>query len=155
MVRIAGPIGGVAAEADHAVKGRIRPIPDARDVAVPDRVEMDVIGVAPKIGFVAQRVLPITALPDAALAFARPARRDLVVTRQIAAKTRLYELPAGGEISVAHRQSPDRMNVVRQYDDGVDRERMVPSCRAERRAQRFDMIGEQSRPALGQIYMKK
>ena len=41
-----------------------------------DRIEMNVIDVTLKIELVAQRVLPITSLPDPALAFAGAADGD-------------------------------------------------------------------------------
>ena len=46
---------------------RIRPIPDPFHEPVLNRIDMDVIDVTPKIVLIANRVLPITPLPDAAL----------------------------------------------------------------------------------------
>jgi hypothetical protein len=44
-----------------------------------DRIEVDVIEMPGKIGVVAQRVLPISSLPNSALAFAGAAGRDPLV----------------------------------------------------------------------------
>src|SRR5437763_1399881 len=46
---------------------------------------MDVIGVPREITFVAQRVLPIAPLPDAALALATATRRDSLAVRRLRA----------------------------------------------------------------------
>jgi hypothetical protein len=48
---------------------RIRPITDPRDKAMLNRVDMDIIHMTRKIVLIADGVLPITTLPDAALAF--------------------------------------------------------------------------------------
>ena len=48
---------------------------------------------------------------------------------------RLDALPAAGEIRIAERQHPDCMQVIRQDDDGIDRERTLvprdPECRPQ------------------------
>lgn len=54
----------------------MRPVPNLPHKSKFDRIEIDVIGVGREIAFVANRVLPEPPLPDAAFAFARPARRD-------------------------------------------------------------------------------
>jgi hypothetical protein len=60
----------------------MRPVSYPRDMAVLHRIEMDVIDVTREIAFVAQRVLPITALPDAALALAAAAGRNSFAVRR-------------------------------------------------------------------------
>src|SRR5271156_2732440 len=74
VVRIACPVERTDAKPDHAMEGRMRPISCARNMAVLDRIEMNVIHMLFEIGVVAQRVLPVAPLPDAALAFADAAR---------------------------------------------------------------------------------
>ena len=59
--------------------------------------------------------------------------------------------PPQRKISVAFRQRPDRMQMVRQGDDGFDVERMAPPNIAERLAQEVDVIDEKTQAALSQI----
>jgi hypothetical protein len=66
---IACPIFGVDSKFYHLVERRIRPITNPRHKPMLDRVDMDVIQMTRKIVLVANGVLPITSLPDAALAF--------------------------------------------------------------------------------------
>ena len=84
---VTGPILRIDAETNHAMKRGIRPIAHARDVAMLDRIEMDVIGMAREVGVVAQRVLPIAPLPDAAFAARGAALRNALAWRQVARKT--------------------------------------------------------------------
>ena len=53
---------------------RMRPVLDPLRMAVLDRVEVDVVGVAREITVIPQGVLPIPSLPNSAFASARPAR---------------------------------------------------------------------------------
>src|SRR4051812_13352075 len=67
---ITRPIHRVNPKAHHAVVRRIRPVRDARGMAVLHRIEVDVVDMTREVVFVAQRVFPIAPLPDAALALA-------------------------------------------------------------------------------------
>ena len=49
------------------MEGRKRPVAHALDMAVVDRVVVDVVDVAGKIAFVTQSVFPTTARPDPAV----------------------------------------------------------------------------------------
>jgi hypothetical protein len=51
------------------------PIPDPRYKSMLNRIGMDVVDVTPKIVFIADRVLPITPLPDATLPLGGTASR--------------------------------------------------------------------------------
>ena len=51
------------------MKAAVRPIGDARDMAVLYRIEMGVVDMTLKIGVVSDCMLPITVLPDALLSF--------------------------------------------------------------------------------------
>jgi len=76
----------------------------AGNVAVFDGVVMDVIDVAAKIVFVLQRVLPKSALPDAAFTFAATAGADVFGFGNVSGKSGLDQHPAGWVIGVAGRQ---------------------------------------------------
>jgi hypothetical protein len=65
-----------------AMKRRRRPIARAADELMLHRVVMDIIEMVLQVGFVCDRVLPITPLPDASplLAKARPIRLTYYIT---------------------------------------------------------------------------
>jgi hypothetical protein len=89
-----------------------------------DRVEVDVIEVPGKIGLVAQGVLPITPLPNSALAFAGAARRDPLAWGQTTREGAFDQAPTRGEIRIVLGQGPDHVQVTRQDHGGVDRKGM-------------------------------
>src|SRR6266436_9925026 len=66
---IACPILGIDPELHHAVERRIRPIRYPRHKPMLDRVDMNVIDVSREIIVIANGMLPIAPLPDAAFAF--------------------------------------------------------------------------------------
>jgi hypothetical protein len=61
---IARPVFREQSRPRISVKGRMRPITNALDVAMLDGVEVNVIHVAGEIIFVANRVLPVASLPQ-------------------------------------------------------------------------------------------
>ena len=67
-LRWGGPIWWEEAASDVAMQAGVGPIGGALDEAVFHRVVMDVIDVVVVVGVVTDQVLPIPALPDAALA---------------------------------------------------------------------------------------
>jgi len=66
--RVSGPIVGIESEFGHAMKRRIRPIPHSGYKPMLDRIDMNIVDVTRKIVFIANCVLPIAPLPDAAFA---------------------------------------------------------------------------------------
>jgi hypothetical protein len=136
----------------HAMKCRVRPILNAANVAMFDRVEMDVIDMVFEILFVPQGVLPIAALPDRALAFVGAARGKLFVIGKYARKRALDQPPAQGVIGVPVRQHPDGVEMVRKHDRRRDLERMPRPGIVERRAQRRNMFDEQAPAAVKKVY---
>jgi hypothetical protein len=116
---------------------------------------MDVIEVPRKIAFVAERVLPITPLPNAALAFAGTACRDRLVEGQGVREYCFDEAPAQRKIGIAFGQGPNGMQVVGQNDDRLEIEGMAASDIAECPAQRVDVGREQTPPAIGQIHREE
>jgi hypothetical protein len=65
------------------------PIPDPRYKSMLNRIDMDVVDVTPKIVFIADRVLPITPLPDATLPLGGTASRNRLAGCEIARKVDL------------------------------------------------------------------
>src|ERR1700731_1168104 len=96
-------------------------------------------------------MLPIAPLPNAAFALFCAARGPALAGRQATREHRLHQPPPQRKISVAFRQRPDRMQMVRQDDDGLNVERMAPPNIAERLAQEVDGIDEKTQAALSQI----
>jgi hypothetical protein len=133
---IAGPIQRMGAEAHPAAKRGKWPVPDADDVAVFYRIEVDVIEVPRKIVRVAQRMcsqyrrcqIPLSALAARLAEIGSPERQS---TRKAA----LDQAPARGEVGIAIGQGPDRVQVIRQHHSGFDRKRMTCARLAECRPQ--------------------
>ncbi len=71
VLGMAGSVRGVNPEPHHPVKRRKRPIADAPNMAMFNRIKMDVIDMAGKIVLVADHVLPIAALPNSSFALTR------------------------------------------------------------------------------------
>jgi hypothetical protein len=67
LLHVSTPIRNKHAPLDIAVKTAVRPISDAGDVAVLHWVEVNVIDMPREIGFIADGMLPIAALPNAFL----------------------------------------------------------------------------------------
>lgn len=65
-----------------------------------DRIVVNVVGVASEVGFVTQRVLPVTPLPDATLAFGGAAFRDPLAAVQAVGECRFYEPPAQCKVGI-------------------------------------------------------
>src|SRR6202047_1304740 len=66
---IACPILGIDSKLYHTMERRIRPIADPRHNPMFYRVDMDIIHMTRQILLVADGMLPIAPLPDAAFAF--------------------------------------------------------------------------------------
>ena len=103
LTEVAGPVLWQQALSHKSVKRGKRPIADTRDKTMLHRIEMNVIDVPREIRFVAQRVLPVTPLPDAPFSLFCAAPRDRFAARQGARKGRFDEPPTQREIRVAIR----------------------------------------------------
>src|SRR5262245_19452100 len=102
----------------------MRPIVYAADEAVLERIVPAILDVARVVGFVADKVLPEAALPDAAF-IARDADSAAPLRlRQCLREAALDQSPARREVAIARRQGPDRMQMIGQYDEGIDLEVM-------------------------------
>ena len=115
-------------------RGR-RPVAYPVDEPVLDRIDMNIVDMPGEIDFVANSVLPISALPDAPFTFGRTALGYPFVSRQTARKGGLDQLPAHCKIGVTFGQRPYGVKVIRQDHDGIDREWMALVRLAKRRAQ--------------------
>jgi hypothetical protein len=116
-----------------------------------DRIEMDIVGMPREILFIAQSMLPIAPLPNAAFTLFRTACGPALADRRAAREHQFDEPSPRRKISVAFRQRPDRMQMIRQDDDGFDVERMAAPNITERLAQEIDVIDEKTQAPLSQI----
>ncbi len=116
---------------------------------------MQVIRVVDKVPLVANAVLPESALPDAAFSFLDSSGGQSLARPDSRRKARFDVVPAGREICIVRRQCPDAVKVIRQYNDGVDRERTPPSRVDECRAQVVDVVGQQRSLAFQQRHGEK
>jgi hypothetical protein len=82
--KITRPILGIDSKPHHPVERRMRPIPDPRYKAMLDRIDMDVLDVPCQIVLITNRVLPITSLPDPALALGGAAGRNGLANGKVA-----------------------------------------------------------------------
>ena len=83
-----------------------------------DRVVMDVIHVADKVGLVAYLILPLAMLPDGLLAFLSSCH-----VRAMLCESGLDQAPAGREVGIARRQVPDTVKMIGHDDNGINVER--------------------------------
>jgi len=96
-----------------------------------------------EIGFVANGMLPISALPDAPFTLGQTALGYPLVSRQTTREGGLDQLPAHRKIGVTLGQAPYGVEMIRQHHDSIDRERMAPVRLAKRSAQQLDTIRQQ------------
>ncbi|MFY9684807.1 MAG: hypothetical protein WAJ88_03320 [Pseudolabrys sp.] len=82
------------------MKTAVRPIANAADEVVFDRIEMDVADMPLQIANIANNVLPITPLPDALFSLPFFAQRKWRC-RQSPRKAALDETPSGGKVAIA------------------------------------------------------
>src|SRR5690606_2371454 len=104
--RIACPVGGVESGAHVAMKAGIRPIPDAPNQAMLERVYVHIIDMPMKVGFVANEMFPITTLPYATLAPFHAYSRAIFICRQGATEQRLDQPPTQRIVRIARRERP-------------------------------------------------
>ncbi len=76
------------------MKATMRPLSNLRNVSVLDWIKMNIVDVTGEIVFVADGMLPITALPNTLVAFHNLATRSQVGGREKARKSALDKAPA-------------------------------------------------------------
>ena len=133
----------------------IRPIADVRDESMLEWIDIAIFDVADIISLVAEQVFPEPALPDAALVACDANGVKPLPLRQRFRERALDQPPARGEIAIAGRQSPDRMQMIGQHDECVDREIIALASRRNSLAQTRDMVDEQGFPPLQQVDCKE
>ena len=114
-------------------------------------VDVAIFDVAAIVLSVPDQVLPETALPDApftarATNFAQPLR-----PRYRLREHDLDQSPACRKIRVAFGQSPNRVNVVWQYDECIDVEWVPLACAASGLAQGLDLVSQKAAAAIKQV----
>src|SRR3954469_14063441 len=98
----------------------MRPIRRMPDQAMLDRVEMNVVRVRGEISLVADRVFPISPLPDAAFTTHASYRWPTFVDRQSLREGNLDRAPAAGKIVVSLGQGPQPVHMVGKHNPGLD-----------------------------------
>src|ERR1700722_20296435 len=119
----------------------MRPIAHLRNQSVLYRVVVDVIDVAAEIQIIADRMFPVTSLPQRQLSVGVPLDSG-TAAQKTSAETPFDPPPTSRKICIALRQAQDCMQMVRKNDDGVDRKRPLSSRHIEREAKRVDVIDE-------------
>ena len=96
-----------------------------------------------KVPVIADRMLPIAALPDAALAAAGHHLRARFDSGRRFGKRDPDHTPTARKVGVAFWQGPKTMHVVRKDDPDVDMERRAGPDSPNRGAQRVDVSDQQ------------
>jgi hypothetical protein len=113
---------------------------------------MGVVEVSPKIAIVADRVLPVAPLPDAALAAPGHDGRSRFVAGQRFRESDLDCAPPAGEVGIAFRQGPQAVHVVGQDDPGVDAERCAGTHLSNGLVQDVDLHHQEMRVAVTKVH---
>jgi len=120
----------------------------ARNETVLDWIVMDIVHVPVQIHFVADRVLPETALPQrilaASIALDRQPTRD-----DVAAEQTLDPPPAAGEICIFLRKRHDDVQMIRKDHDGIDGEWALPASDTKSASERDDVVDQNGRTSVG------
>ncbi len=107
------------------------------------------------IAFIADHVLPEAPLPDAAFAARDANIAPKFVFWKRSCKPALDQPPSRREIAILRGQGPDRMDMIGQNDERVDRKRMVSPRRDHRLARERNVIDEQGLPPLLQVHREE
>jgi hypothetical protein len=104
---------------------------------------VDIIDVTIEVRIIADDVLPKTSLPNSRFAPSQLAPGSRFSWSRSAGKSTLDLAPACREVSIAGRQGPNRMEMVRQDADGVGFEGQARLNRAVDVPQARDMFNKQ------------
>jgi hypothetical protein len=107
ILQVPTPIRNEYTSLDITMETAVRPVRDAGDMSMLDRVEMNVVDVSLKIGFVADRMLPVASLPNALLSLetllsdldcgSRPREKPLLIKLQRVEKS----ISPSGKVHIA------------------------------------------------------
>ena len=100
---------------------------------------MDIVDMPREVAVVVDGVLPKPPLQKCEIAI-WPTLEMKARCNQFAAEMSLDPPPAPREIRVSRRQGENRVQMIRQDHDSIDRERTFAPTRPERRAHRVDVI---------------
>ncbi len=100
----------------------MRPVGDAGDETVLDRIDVDVIDVTGEVVVVAYRMFPVTPLPKTVFATCI-SNEGKACGHDRAGEMAFYAAPAVGVVSIVLGKSEDGVQMVGQDDDGVNVER--------------------------------
>ena len=116
----------VQAIADISVKTGVFPIRWILCPSMFDRIVMDVFDMCSVVVFITDLMLPEATLPNSLLFLLGSGLGWCLLVTILASlgEQSLDQAPAGGEIAVTIRQSPDAVQMVGQQDKGVDSERI-------------------------------
>ena len=117
------PINRIHNRFNKPRKRRIRPVTHSRDMPMFYGIEMNVVDVTGKVQFVANRVLPITPLPDATFASGETYGRSLLIPRNRFRKRNLDRFPTGRLVNVTRWKCPDTIHVIGQHHPAIDMKR--------------------------------
>ncbi len=136
---------------DESAKRRARPIHRRADVAVFDRVEVDVVHVPLQIAIITNLVLDEPTLPDRAfpLPLTRGGHRRQGDTcrEDRSGESRLDKSPSRRVVVVSRRQLPHAMQMVRQEHHGNRFERAFSTRLFQRPAQQWSGAFRRKHPA--------
>lgn len=88
-------------------------------------IDITIFDVAAVVGFIADQVLPEPSLPDTAFVARDTRIAAPILFWQRPCKPALDQPPPHREVAIVWRQGPDPMQMIRQHDEGIDRERIV------------------------------
>lgn len=140
---------------DAPTKGGMRPFRRVFAETVLHWIEVNVVHMRRQIPLVADRVLPISPLPDAALATADHDRRSRFTDAYAFRKPFLDRAPTAWEIGVVFRQCPQAVHVVGKHDPGVDLKGCAGADPSNRIPQHVDLPHQQIRPTLKQVHREE
>src|SRR5688500_6215384 len=118
----------------------VRPIRHPGDMPMLDWIEVDVIDMRLQIVVVADQVLPIASLPQAAFGFRQAPLRAAFSRWYRARESRLDVPPSRRDVQVALGHGPDAMQVIRQDDACGHREWACRPRLAKSIAQQVDVV---------------
>ena len=136
---------------DVPMKRRMWPIAHPCNQTMFHRIDVTIFDVAGIIRFIPDEVFPKSPLPDTAFAFICAYMGQAFLLRQRLRKPRFDQTPAHGKIGISRRERPYRMDMIRQYDHGIDDERIVYARPRDGLAKSIDMVDQEGFSTIKKI----